>query len=636
MKSKFLRKASAMVLALTMTASVALLGGCGSNSGSGGDTAVQRDPVQLDVVSCRANFAGIQGGWFGQMLADKFGVTLNIIKGDEVTLAVNLQSGDMGDIIIWGAGGDTYEKAAEKGYLLEFSDSILDTYAPYIKENCQVNLNAMKKYAADGKAYALAGGVSTTADGIENFFYNWDIRWDLYEKAGSPEINTLDDLYNLFVKMKDVYPTNENGQETYAMSLWPDWDGDMVMYAKCLAQAYYGLEGDYVAGLYDNEDGTYYDILNKNGPFLEMVRFLNKLYRAGLLDPNSSTQTYDEAVSKVKADRVFFSLFNYAGSIAYNTKENTSAGKGMYSLVPTEANTIVYGLSDSGLSSQVFSVGSNTEYVDLVLEILNWMYTPEGRLSTEYGPKGLCWDYDENGKSYFTKLGAALHNDQSLFYGNLYSYVDDEGTEHIVAENAVSDGKFTADGKSYDATIYYELPDEFAAYDGMQFNQGTNEMNIVTWSGNSINPESGERFNSDYWASTIAAKATSQIEQNWIDWASKQAGKPIADTESYLQSTDYAVYLTIHDKADNMPTDLKTTYKQITGAKNALVCTGCWNAILSSTEEECEKYIDDMIEKANKFGSDGNTKSYADIVEWAKGQCDARYKAEQDYIKSRQ
>ena len=79
-----------------------------------------------------------------------------------------------------------------------------------------------------------------------------------------------------------------------------------------------------------------------------MLRFFNQLYRAGLLDPNSMTQTYDEMSQKVKNGGVFWGIFNYASSMVYNTDKHLGEGKMMYARVPDEANPIVYGLSTLG------------------------------------------------------------------------------------------------------------------------------------------------------------------------------------------------------------------------------------------------------------------------------------------------
>ncbi len=608
MKFKFVKRVIASALTMAMVASTMVItSACSSGP---------KELITLDVLSTRANFEGVQSGWMAQVLADKFGVRFNIIQGDEDTLSIKMEEGNLGDLIVWGVGGDTYLQACENGLLLDWeANGMLDKYAPYIKEHCASALENAKTFNPAGKIYSISGGVAASADGIDAFFYNWDIRWDLYEKIGKPAVKDMDDLYDVFVAMKDAYPTNDSGLETYAMSLWPDWDGQMVMYVKCLAQAFYGLEGDYVSGLYDNDDGAFHDVLEENGPYMNMVKFLNKLYRAGLLDPDSMTQKYDDAVGKVRNDRVFFSIFNYAGSTAYNTAEHLADGKGMYSLLPSDAQNIVYGLSVNGIQSQSFSVGAKSQYPDKVLEILNWMYSPEGRLTTEYGPEGLCWYYSDdagnvvkasdaagyNGtlKTNFTQIGAALHDTTSL---------------------------------AYDGVEGAELPAEYSAYAGLVFKEGTNEMNNITWNGNTVNPDTNERFNCDYWESVATSKATSEVEADWRAWAKEQTNFDVFDADSYLAHSKYDIFLQEHIVADNKVSEFKTLEKQI----NTATTEGTWKAIYAGSEEEFDKAVEAMSTTIRSYGrtDGGSGTGYDQLVEWATEQCKIRYDIEQEFIKA--
>ena len=77
---------------------------------------------------------------------------------------------------------------------------------------------------------------------MTSFFYSWDIRWDLYEQLGHPSIANLDDYFNMLVDMKGICPRMRMANETYTTSIWPDWDGTMVMYIKAAATAYYGYD----------------------------------------------------------------------------------------------------------------------------------------------------------------------------------------------------------------------------------------------------------------------------------------------------------------------------------------------------------------------------------------------------------
>ena len=44
--------------------------------------------------------------------------------------------------------------------------------------------------------------------------------------------------------------------------------------------------------------------------------------------------------------------------------------------------------------NRIWSIGAKSEYPELCMAILNWLSTPEGRMTAEYGPKDVCWYYD--------------------------------------------------------------------------------------------------------------------------------------------------------------------------------------------------------------------------------------------------
>ncbi|MEI3208547.1 MAG: hypothetical protein V8S84_12320, partial [Lachnospiraceae bacterium] len=65
---------------------------------------------------------------------------------------------------------------------------------------------------------------------------------------------------------------------------------------------------------------------------------------------------------------------------------------------------IAYGQNIYG-GNRPWTIGANTEYPELCMAIINWLATPEGRMTLEYGPKDVCWYYDEDGNTCFTDLG---------------------------------------------------------------------------------------------------------------------------------------------------------------------------------------------------------------------------------------
>lgn len=534
--------------------------------------------ITLDVYSQLANWSGTQIGWYAALLEDKFNVRLNIIPDTEGTYETLVESGDLGDIVVWGDNGAEYKKAVQLGLLYDWEEGDLcKTYAPMIWKNCQIALETNRKISGDGHIYGIGHGVAMSKDDHQSFFYTWDIRWDLYKQLGYPKVKNLDDYLELLKKMKEICPKDENGRETYAVSLWPDWDGDMVMYVKSMATAYYGYDEHHV-GLYNPKNGEYYDALMENGPYLEMLRFFNKLYQNNLLDPNSMTQTWDQMSEKVKAGGTFFSIFNFAGSAAYNTTEHMNQGKMMLPLVPEDAAPAVYGMSMLG-GNRIWSIGAYTEYPELCMEILNYLFTPEGAMTIWYGLPGLMWYYDENGYTHFTDLGLKCNRDP---------HYDLSGV------------KWTSPwtGKTY--TL------------GANYTDGSLQINNTTWVIDTKNPDSnGETFNKDSWRS-MAGPAQSSIEKDWRDYFK------VTTVNEYMKKGKYTVVPGTSYSAPKRSDELELIWTQVTQA----IKQYSWRAIYAKNDGEFNYHVQQMIKVCKEYG-------YDKVREWSRQQAAVRYKLQQ-------
>lgn len=167
------KKIMALLLASTMAFSLAACGG--SSSGTSGSAAAEEDAsddeededdaededsadaeasedeesydelladvipeetVTLDVFDQLANYSGEQIGWFAQVMLEKFNVKLNIIQDADGVYETRMESGNLGDLVIWGNDSDEYLQAIDKGLLYDWNeDDLLDEYGPYIKEH---------------------------------------------------------------------------------------------------------------------------------------------------------------------------------------------------------------------------------------------------------------------------------------------------------------------------------------------------------------------------------------------------------------------------------------------------------------------------------------------------------------------
>ncbi len=333
---------------------------------------IPEETVTLDVYDQLANYSGEQTGWFGQIMLEKFNVKLNIIPENDGVYDTRMESGNLGDLVIWGNDGDQYQQAVDKGMLFDWEeDDLITDYGPYIKSNMSAALEKNRGISSDGKLYGFGFDVTRSAKDPGSFMYTWDLRYDLYEELGCPEITDLDSLVEVLEKMKEACPTDDNGNTTYGVSLFNDWDGDMVMFVKSTATAYYGYD-EFGLGLYDPKTQTFHPVLEENGPYLTALKFYNTLYQKGLLDPDSQTQGFNGMQEDYQNGTAFLNVFNFMGSALYNTPDHLDAGKAMYPVKPSDATPIRYGLNVYG-GNRIWSIGANTEYPELCMAIINWL-----------------------------------------------------------------------------------------------------------------------------------------------------------------------------------------------------------------------------------------------------------------------
>lgn len=527
---------------------------------------IPQETVRLDVYSQLANYSGVQLGWFADVIKEKFNVEFNIINNPEGTFTTRMESGNLGDIVVFGGYGD-YCTTANAGMLLDWEeDDLAQDYAPYIFNNMRYALVKNKELAgSDGKLHGFGHDVALNTDRTKANDYWPGLRFDLYEQLGCPKIATLDDYITVFEQMKEICPTSDSGKETYAVSLFGAWDGDMVMMVKALA-ALYGWD-EFGFGLYNCETNEYQDALAEDGMYIKCLKWYNKLFQKNLLDPNSMTQTYEDLTAKMADGATFFNQFKWMGADLYNTPAHLAEGKAMYCVPPEDAKNMVYGLSIYG-NERIWSIGANTQYPELCLAILNWFSTPDGFITTQSGPKGVTWDYNDEGKAYLTELG-------------LQAKQDKKGT--TVGSSSFEDGEF--------------------------------KLNNTTLVVDCVNPKSGEVFNSDFWSANPKPEDP-EILDKWQEWSGyetadeflKGAGHQIVNVQSKFSNADRGA-------------DLNVIWSQV----QTCIKDNSWKAIFAKNDEEFDQIVAEMIKQANDYG-------YQQCVEFQQGEAARRKAAVEEAL----
>lgn len=529
---------------------------------------IPKETVTLTVYSQLSNFTGEQLGWFGKVMLDKFNVKINIINEGDGVFDTRVESGDLGDIVIFGANTDQYQQAIKAGLLFDWEeDDLVKDYGPYINANMATALEQNKNISG-GKLYGFGHNVATNSTDHEAFFYHPDIRWDLYKELGYPEVNTLEDYIPILENMVKLSPKSDSGQKTYGVSLFPSWDGDMVMFVKSTA-AIYGYD-EFGFGLYNVNTQTYEDALADGGMYLRCLKFYNTLYQKGLLDPDSMTQTDSEMNEMYTDGAAFFNIFNWMGSGAFNTTAHLEAGKAMLTLAAKDSKTIVYGSNING-SNRLWTIGAKSKYPELAMAIINYLCTPEGYMTQCYGPKGVTWDYNEQGKPFLTDLG--------------------------IETQAKKETDFTYEGVTG------------------KYKDGENQMNNSTWAVDAENPDAnGETYNKNFWESYLA-RPVSAIEEDWRTFT----GTKVAD--EYLEKTGFSLSLGTTYTATDKSDELKLIWEQVA----TCIKTNSWKAIYAKTDAEFDQIVATMKEEAKGYG-------YDKCVEYTQNEA-TRRKAAEDAVK---
>lgn len=150
----------------------------------------------VEVFSMAANYAGIQPGWFGKILKDKFNMEHNIVatnlEGGDSKLATLMASGDMGDLVIFGDNSvDTIKNAIDAGLLLDWQDNgLLETYGQTFLTEFPEALEYNKTMFGGGEhIYGIGHNVSYDDEGPnEGIDMIWGpyIRWGPLRAARLP------------------------------------------------------------------------------------------------------------------------------------------------------------------------------------------------------------------------------------------------------------------------------------------------------------------------------------------------------------------------------------------------------------------------------------------------------------------
>ncbi|WP_373231228.1 ABC transporter substrate-binding protein [Cohnella sp.] len=529
-------------------------------SSSEGSQPEQMPELELTVLSMLTGYVGPQEGWFAKVIKDKFNIKLNYVASSpKEMIASRMASGDLGDLVVFGnEDKKAYTDSIKGGLLLEWTkDGLLDKYGTNMKGYASKGLDANMKMFGDGKhIYGIGESVGDGEGTSEQnkLTMGPSIRWDLYQKLGSPKITKLDDYLPLLKQMQELEPKSDSGRKTYGFSLFGDWDGNFVNLANTIG-AYYGYQtGD---GFNPSDmilthatEQKYQARLDENGYYLQGLKFYNKANQMGLLDPDSVTQKFGDVANKLKDGQFFFVPWTWMED-TYNIPEHTSAGKGIMPVPFEEETAISFGYTPYG-GERKWAIGAKSKDPARVMMLIDWLYSTEGVMTVQNGPKGLTWDI-KDGKPYVTEFG----------------------------------------WQAYQNAKETDVP---AEYGGGTYDHGGAKINNSTLNASLINPEIGEPYNRDLWSSTLDHNPNPVI----VSWREAMGARTMK--EYYTNNNKIAV--TKQTFTGEAPIVLPTDIQQKQNEVGKVIKEYSWKMIIAKTDEEFNKLKKQMIDKAKGLGYD--------------------------------
>lgn len=427
MRKKIIKKAAAVVMSAAMVTTA--LAGCGSKSSETGGSASsgngEDDVLVLDVFDSQANFQGTQPGWFGKYVKDKFNIELNIIApnvagGGDTLFQTRSANGDLGDIIITQLDGNRLKDLVAAELVLDMT--------PYM-DNCP-NLSRYMTAIEEASRLAEVDGIwavpsevselsaTTPCDALEPTVAP-SLRWDVYGAVGYPQMKNTDDLLDTLEKMQASARETEGSDDIYALSLFKDWDGEVMQNTDGIKGLYGYQQIGFCMAKVDGTDIQ--SVIDDDGIYVKALKFFFDANQRGLVDPESTTQEFGTVQTKFKNGKVLYSLWPWLGAGQYNTVEHTAEGKGFATAVIDDMQCLEYGCMPYGKMALGIMIGSKTKQPERVAEFVDWLYSPEGvRLqgivqNYACGPEGLTWEL-QDGKPVFTDFGveAFVENKKDL------------------------------------------------------------------------------------------------------------------------------------------------------------------------------------------------------------------------------
>lgn len=296
-------------------------------------------------------------------------------------LSLMLVSGDLPDIVLMDRRSDLVNKYIAAGALIPLND-LIDEYAPNVKAMYGDVLN--KSRYEDGKNYFLNNWYGVDPDPDRAINIRMDVLEELGygERAKAGDYFTQDEFIDMLRKFKE-----KCGEEAIPFTV----NGEHMESVMSTFRGMYGMKA-----YYEHEGKLLLEVRDPN--YLRMVKFINQLYRDGLLDKEWAVNKTDLFEQKLVSGKVMASNGGVQDQINTLFKEDLGADTQqqfyMFRVVAEGTDPAATTFSPrSSLGWDAIGITVKNEHPVETMKFIDFLASEEGQYLLMWGVEGLHWDY---------------------------------------------------------------------------------------------------------------------------------------------------------------------------------------------------------------------------------------------------
>lgn len=357
---------------------------------------------------------------------EKFNVDVDFSMPDadpDSKLNIMLTGGDLPDSMILDRGR-VLNSAVRAGALVEI-EQFMYPGCSFETDVAEVGKELQK---VDGKLYGVPNwprGSEAVATGGN---YGWIINTDVYKKVGSPKLETMDDLHDYCLAVKNKTDlTSYTGQGIIPFATTNTNNGFYVY-----QQFYRSLGARNLVENYFTQENGKLEICVREPLFVEALKTANQWYNEGLWSSEEFTDDGPMWEEKMTNGRPALMWYDFSQDDSNNfrrvTRENSN-GEVSYEVLGDPSSEITkdfpmfpkanadvkvcYGDENGTVGWNVNVITTAAERPQRIFDLFTYMISEQGSIEMIFGPEGGLWEgKDENGIPQLTTPYSDITSDQ--------------------------------------------------------------------------------------------------------------------------------------------------------------------------------------------------------------------------------